>query len=287
MVAQRREDPAFSMKHTLFDESLVAGAPNARREALGAVMVEQIGVGLVQDRLVARRLRHRRLDVVGHHELRRPAHVLEAAHVRGAPVLDLLGRCRLGVEPARHPHRGHEHPRLALDPVDQDRHRHARVIDKQPLSGAAVLAHRHVPARSPFPEPATPGRIAHSVGMRLAPFLPQQHQRHAAAGQVLLDLRPVHVRPIRSPGPSIERRLQDLLVQVAGLRPAQPRGGEPLQGLRHRAPRKTAVRRDRAGAAALVEMKRRTFFTFLIASLPRAIAYPPDQSRNPWGRTTP
>ena len=55
MVAQRREDPAFSMKHTLFDESLVAGAPNARREALGAVMVEQIGVGLVQDRLVARR----------------------------------------------------------------------------------------------------------------------------------------------------------------------------------------------------------------------------------------
>ena len=102
MVAQRREDPAFSMKHTLFDESLVAGAPNARREALGAVMVEQIGVGLVQDRLVARRLRHRRLDVVGHHELRRPAHVLEAAHVRGAPVLDLLGRCRLGVEPARH-----------------------------------------------------------------------------------------------------------------------------------------------------------------------------------------
>ena len=37
------------MKHALFDESLVAGAPNARRESLGAVMVEQIGVGLVQD----------------------------------------------------------------------------------------------------------------------------------------------------------------------------------------------------------------------------------------------
>ena len=44
-----------------------AGRPNARRESLGAVMVEQIGVGLAQDRLVARRLRHRRFDVVGHH----------------------------------------------------------------------------------------------------------------------------------------------------------------------------------------------------------------------------
>ena len=63
---------------------MFAVAPNARRGSLGAVMVEQIGVGLVQDRLVAQRLRHRRFDVVGHHELRRPAHVLEAAHVRGA-----------------------------------------------------------------------------------------------------------------------------------------------------------------------------------------------------------
>ena len=153
--------------------------------------------------------------------LRRPTHVLEAAHVRSAPVLDLLGQRRLGVEPPRDPHRGHEHLRLVFDPVDQERNRHAGVIDEQPLAGTAALAHRHVPPRPPFPEPATPGRIAHPVRMRLAPFLPQQHQRHAAAGQVFLDLRPVHLRPIRSPGPAVERRLQDLLVQVAGLRPAQ------------------------------------------------------------------
>ena len=177
--------------------------------------------------------------------------------MRGAPVLDLLGQRRLGVEPPRHPHRGHEHLRLVLDPLDQEWSRHAGVIDEQTLAGTAVLAHRHVPARPPFPEPAAPGRIAHPVGMRLAPFLPQQHQRHAAAGQILLDLRPVHLRPIRSPGYPIERCLQDLLVQIAGLQPDQPGGGEPLQGLRHRAPRKTAMDRDRAGAAALVEMKRK------------------------------
>ena len=67
MVAQRRQDPALNVKHSLFDESLVARAPDPRRQALDAVMFEQIGVGLVQDRLVARRLRHRRLDVVRNH----------------------------------------------------------------------------------------------------------------------------------------------------------------------------------------------------------------------------
>ena len=38
---------------------------------------------------------------------------------------------------------------------------------------------------------------------------------------------------VRSPGAAIERRIQGLLLQVAGLRPTQPRRREPLQGLRH------------------------------------------------------
>ena len=42
VLAQGRENPAFGMKHPLFDEPLVAGLPDARREALDAVMVEQI-----------------------------------------------------------------------------------------------------------------------------------------------------------------------------------------------------------------------------------------------------
>ena len=60
--------------------------------------------------------------------------------MRGAPVLDLLGQRRLGVEPPRHPHRGHEHLRLVLDPLDQEWSRHAGVIDEQTLAGTAVLA---------------------------------------------------------------------------------------------------------------------------------------------------
>ena len=47
MVAQRRQDPALNVKHSLLDESLVARAPDPRRQALDAVMFEQIGVGLV------------------------------------------------------------------------------------------------------------------------------------------------------------------------------------------------------------------------------------------------
>ena len=262
MVAKRRQDPALRVQHAIFHQGLVARLLDPRREAFDAVMVEQIGVGLVQHRLVARRLLHRRLDVVGHHDPRRPAHVLEAAHVRGAPVVDLLARRRLGVEPPRHPHRRDEQLRLALDPIDQQRHRHARVIDEQPLAGAAVLAHRHVAPRPPVPEPAAPGHIAHPVGMGLAPLLPQQLQRHAAARQVLLDLRPVHVLRQRFPRNRIERRLQGLVVEIAGRRPAQTGRRETLQHQRHRTPGKAAVDRDRPRAAGLVEMKRKNLLRF-------------------------
>ena len=200
-------------------------------------MFEQIGVGLVQYRLVARRLLHRGLEVVWNDRLWRRTHVLEAAHVRGAPVVDLLGQRRFRVEPPRHAHRGHEHLRLVLDPVDQERDRHAGVIDEQPLAGAAVLAHRHVPARPPIPETTAPGRIAHAIGMRLAPFLPQQLQRHAAAGQVTLYFRPVHILGRRFLRRRIKRRLQGFVVHAARLGPAQTRSAEPLQDKRHRAPR--------------------------------------------------
>ena len=220
-------------------------------------MLQQIGVGLVQHRLVARGLLHRRLDVVRHHHPRRPSHVLEAANVRGAPVVDLLAQRRFGVEPPRHPHRRDEQLRPALDPVDQHRHRHAGVVDEQPLARPAVLAHRHVAPRPPLPEAAAPGDIAHPVGMGLAPFPPQQLERHAALGQVLLDLRPVHVLRQRFPRNRIERRLQRLVVEIAGLRPAQTRRREALQNQRHRAPGKPAMDRDRPRAAALVEMKRK------------------------------
>ena len=73
-------------------------------------------------------------------------------------------------------------------------------------------------------------------GMGLAPFLSQQHQRHAAARQALLDLRPDHVFRRRVPLRRIERCLQRHVVQIAGRRPPQTRRREPLQDKRHRAP---------------------------------------------------
>ena len=57
MLAQRRQDPALDMQHSVAPPApLSRGLSNAGREALDPVMVEQIGVGLVQDRLVARRV---------------------------------------------------------------------------------------------------------------------------------------------------------------------------------------------------------------------------------------
>ena len=170
VVAQGCENAAVAVEHPVFDESLVAGPPHTGRKGIGVVVFEQIGVGLVQHRFVARWLDHCRLDVVGHHDLRNLSHVLEAAHVRSTPVLDLLGQCcsapvvththceahqsstfwvsvvptyvhpkcsgpdRLDVEPSRHPHRGHEHLCLVLLAVESERHGHAGVVNKQTLA---------------------------------------------------------------------------------------------------------------------------------------------------------
>ena len=142
-------------------------------------MLVQIVVSLVQDRVVARRFDHRRLVVVGHDRLRPPAHVLEAAHMRGARVFDLLDRRRFRIDSPRHSHRGHEHPRLVLDPVDQDRRRHAGVVVEQPYAGAAV--------RSETPVDGCGGRARRSgrrPGMPTGPG-----SRHGAAGN-LDGLRP-------------------------------------------------------------------------------------------------
>ena len=150
--------------------------------------------------------------------------------MRGAPVLDLLAQRRFHVKPPRHSHRGHKHLRLAPLAIDQQRHGHAGIIDKQPFAGTPVLAHRHVPPRSPVPEPAAPGHIAHAVGVRLAPFLPLQLQGDTGSGQGLLDRRPIHIFCRRFRPGRIERRLQRLLDQVAGLWPTQPRSPRTAPG---------------------------------------------------------
>ena len=74
-------------------------------------------------------------NIIGHHDLRNLSHVLEAAHMRGTPVLDLLGQRRFDIESTRHPHRGHEHLCLVLLAVDRERHGHAGVVNKQTLAG--------------------------------------------------------------------------------------------------------------------------------------------------------
>ena len=180
----------------------------------------------------------------------------EDAHVGVAPVVDLLAEGRFGVDPPGDPHRGHEQLRVTLDPVDEERHGHARIVDEQPFAGTAALAHRHVRGRPPRAEPAAPGHVAHAVGTRLAPFIPQQLQCHAAGRQVLLDLRPVHVLVHGPDLPRrIERRLQRRVVHPGRLRPAQAGSREPCQGLRNRAPGKAAVGRDHSRAAAFVKVK--------------------------------
>ena len=263
MVAQRRRDLALDRQDSVLDEPLVPGLSDPRGLARDAAAPKQVGIGLVQDRLVARRALHRRLDVVGHDSLRRPAHGFEASNIGVAPVIDVPARSRLGAGPPRNPRRGDERPRPALDPVEKKRDGRAGVVDEQTFAGTAVPAHRGIPARTPVAEPAPPGRVAHPAGIRLAPLLPQQLQRRAAAGQLLLDLRPVHalVGGTSPPG-RIKRRLQRRIVHAGRFRPARTRSGKPLQGLHDGATRDAAVGRNRASAAALAEMKRQCLLRF-------------------------
>ena len=202
-------------------------------------MGRHLGIGSVELRVVEAGLDDGGLGVVGHDEFGNPADRLEGAHVGVDPVGQRLRPGRFGEGEARGPQHGDEdlrHADFAGEPVDDDWHAVAGVVDEQPLAGGVRLAHPHRQCLLEGSiELAEPG-VAAGVGGDI--FVPQDQQ-----GDVLALQLAMHGGPIRLGDPpvaalaasaGVERSLQRLVVHIVRKRPDEARGFSPLQHLSRR-----------------------------------------------------
>ena len=148
------QQPAFDDKHGLLDFGLVARASGTRGQDRGVIMSRHLPIGSVDLRVIKAGLYHRCLRVVGHEQLRGAADGRKALDMSVNPVWESLGPAgvREGeARDAKHRHKDLRLPDLAGQPVHDDRHAIARIIDEQPLASRMGLAHRDWQARLPVP----------------------------------------------------------------------------------------------------------------------------------------
>ncbi len=175
-VAQRRDDPPRHLLHRILGDRLVPRPGRTRRHDRRGIVVGPLPEVRVQLRIIAPVTGDRRLQVVGHHHLRRPAEILEHPGAAREPVIDLLRPARLGMDVVRHPQRRHKNLRLASAHPD----RRPGVVDKHRLAQTIPLPHGAPRTPLPLLAAAAEPRIA----MRIAPLaklLPQKLQGHPLA----------------------------------------------------------------------------------------------------------
>ena len=241
-VPQPGDDPPLREQHPGLGLGLIPRLVRSGGNDGDAVVPGHLGEGGVDVRLVPVRAGHPRAQVVTHYDRRAAAQRLEAVHVRGHPVQQLLRRERLGVQVAGRPHHRDEKLRaqgnLASAPVP-DRDRVAGEIDEQLLPGLMRLAHRHVDLAAPLPVQAGELAVAVPVRVSLPVLHPQQLQRHALAPQLGVNTLPVRHRPRhhRRHHGRVQQRLQAGVIKVVRQRPLQARRRGPAQVIVHRTQR--------------------------------------------------
>ena len=189
-------------------------------------MAGHLRIGPVQPRIEAVGLEHRRLQVVGHHDLRHTAEECEHPDMRFNPVLEALGWHGLGIGVVGGPHcrdeqlHGPGFPGRGIDHVDHV----AREVDEDLLAADMCLPHRR-------PDPPLPGlvmlakpSVAKTKGMDCAILFPQQGARDSRAPQFSIHQGPVGHRtlPVRHRRRCREQQQLEVVVgQCGGKRPGQ------------------------------------------------------------------
>src|SRR5262249_3467370 len=125
----------------------------------------------------------------------------------------------------------------------------AGVVDEHLLAGAVILPQHDIQVSRPIPILLAKPTVTDPVGMIFLVFLPEQLQGHATIRlQFLMDFGEVRLRP----GCGWRRHwwkqelFQLAIVQFLRQRPAQPRGGRPLQKTLYGSFAHPADRRDLA-----------------------------------------
>ena len=229
-VAQLAEHEARDDADGGLDFGLVARASNACRQHDEAVVIGEILICPVDARLVARRLGDAGFEIIGHRRPRYTTKEIERVDVRTNPVGQRLAPARLGVGIARRAEGRDEEVRvvhLARHRID-DRHRVASPIDKQLVARHVRLPHRRCEASSPFAVKLAEAGISVTLDVLGAMLLPQDHQRHAATLEFLVNRRPVGQRLRRALVESGRREQPPLQVGVGDLWRDRPRDPDHL-----------------------------------------------------------
>ena len=111
-MAQRRHDPALGHLHGIFDLGFVSRLVRPRGHDAEAAVQREVVIGRIQIRIVAMRLGHAGLGVVGNRQRRNAAKVFEGVHVTAQPRFHLLIARGLGPGVGTGAQRGHEQRRL-------------------------------------------------------------------------------------------------------------------------------------------------------------------------------
>jgi hypothetical protein len=136
---------------------------------------------------------------------------------------------RLDIGEARGAHDRDEDLRLAYlagQPVDDHRHRVARVIDEQLVAAHVGLAHRD--RELAFPDSVQLAEAGVAVALRIARdvLVPEDRQRDVLALELAMDARPVGLQltpvALLRAGIREQLRLERGIAQLLGRRPAQP-----------------------------------------------------------------
>ena len=204
-------------------------------------MSRHLGIRSVDLGIVEAGLDDGGLGVVGHDEFGNAADRLEGAHMGVDPVGQRLRPGRLGEGEARGAQHGDEnlrHPDFASEPVDDDRHAVAGVIDEQPLTGGVRLAHCHRQRLFEGSVQLAEPRVAIAARVRGDVFVPQDQQGDVLALQFAMHAGPVWfldppMAALAAPA-GVERRLQRLVVHILRQRPGEASNVRPFQCLPHR-----------------------------------------------------
>ena len=216
-------------------------------------MRRHLGVGAVDLRIVETGLDDGGLGIVRHEQMRNAADRLEGMDMGVDPVGQRLRPARMRESEARRAEHGDEDLRLtdfAGQPVDDDRHPVARVIDEQPLAGRMRLPHRRRQLRFKAAIEFAKPRIAVTAGIGGDIFIPDDQQRDVLALQLPMDRRPIRLGVAAmapfAPAIGVKRRLQVAVAHPFRQRPTQPGALETLQRLPNRRRRNAKTPRDLA-----------------------------------------
>lgn len=195
-MAQPSQQPALDDTNRGLHFRLVARPPRPCRKN-GAPIVRRHGaIGPVDLGIEVARLDDRHLGIVGHKKRRRTAEELQRLNMAFDPVRKRLGPARLRERKAGRSQDRHEQvclPRLARQPVDDDRHRVAGIIDEQLVAARMLLPHRHRQLHRPAAVKVTIPAVAIAIRITADILVPENLQRHVLALELAMHLSPVRL----------------------------------------------------------------------------------------------